>query len=102
MEVFIINFYEETFNNSDEPTRYTLIDAFKTYDGAIEYVKNKFIPSIIQETKDFYPDEEIDVRILYEQDGSWTLGVFDEEYNEQIEVMTIDINKVILNDWEEN
>ena len=97
MEVFIINFYAETFNSGDEGTRYTVTDSFKTYDAAIEYVKNKFIPSIIKETKDFYPDEEIDVRILHEKDGSWTLGTFDEECNEQIEVMTININKVIVN-----
>jgi len=97
MEVFIINFYAETFNSGDEGTRYTVENAFKTYDAATEYVKNQFIPSITKETKDFYPDEEIDVRILYEQDGSWTLGTFDEEYNEQIEVMTIDVNKIIVN-----
>lgn len=99
MEVFIINFYAEKFDGSgDNGSQYVLVDAFKTYDATIEYVKNQFIPSIIKETKGFYPDEEIDVRILYEQDGSWTLGVFEKEYNEQIEVMTIDINKVIVND----
>ena len=99
MEVFIINFYAEKLDGSgDEGTQDVLVDAFKKYDAAIEYVKNQFIPSITKETKWFYPDEEIDVRILYEGGGSWVLGVFEKEYNEQIEIMTIDINKVILND----
>lgn len=97
MEVFIINFYAETFNSGDEGTGYTLVDAFKTFDEAVKYVANKFIPQITKETKDFYPDEEIDVRILYSGYGSWTLGTFEKKYNEQLEVITIDINKVIVN-----
>ena len=54
MEVFIINFYAEKFDGSgDEGSQYVLVDAFKTYDAAMEYVKNQFIPSVTKETKGF-------------------------------------------------
>lgn len=98
MNVFIINFYAETFDKEDEATRYTYYQGFKSFDQAVEYVKTQFIPRTIKETQEFYPDEEIDVRILYEGYGSWTLGTFAKEYNEQIEVIIIDIREIIIID----
>ena len=94
MNVYIINFYAITFDNEDEGTRYTIRQGFKSLDHAVEYVKTKFIPQTIKETQEFYPDEEVEVRIMYEDKDSWTLGTFID--NEQLEVMTIDIQEIII------
>lgn len=94
MNIWIINFWAETFNSGDEGTRYTYHRAFKNYDEAVEYVKQKFIPKITQETKDFYPGEDVEIRFLHQGDDSWTLGVFIN--NEQLEVMGIDVDHVYI------
>ena len=96
MNVYVINFYAETFNSGDEGTRYTYYQGFKSLDQAVEYVKTQFIPRTIKETQEFYPDEEVEVRFLYEDKDSWTLGTFID--NEQLEVMTIDIQEIVVLD----
>ena len=96
MNVYVINFYAETFNSGDEGTRYTYYQGFKSFDQAVEYVKTQFIPRTIKETQEFYPDEEVEVRFMYEGENSWSLGTFIDD--EWLEVIDVNIQEITIID----
>lgn len=94
MQFFVISIENEVFSNGDYPEKYNHPRGFRTQSNALNFIKEKVIPDMTQEKIDYYVDEEITTRILYEDEDTVNVGVFSD--NEIIERITFEISLICV------
>ena len=94
MQFFIISIENEVFGNGGYPERYNHPRGFRMQSNALNFIKEKLIPDMTQEKIDYYIDEEITTRILYEDEDTITVGVFSD--NENIEQITFEVSLICV------
>ena len=94
MEVFIINIENEVFSSGEYSERYTHTRGFAEQVETLKFIKENLIPDMTQEKIDYYVDEDIKARIMYEDDATINVGIFSGE--EMIERISFEVCWVYL------